>query len=84
MYAVFVAHGPFSVVAKAMHHSRRSTLLSRWLSNPNKGWHSTTDDTYVMEGFQNVEIYNLMMELLGIQALAAKTNGTAGFWDKYL
>jgi hypothetical protein len=84
MYAVFVAHGPFSAVAKAIHHSRRSTLRSRWFSNPNKGWHSTTDDTYVMEGFQNVEIYNLVMKLLGIQAQAAKTNGTAGFWDKYL
>jgi hypothetical protein len=84
MYAIFVAHGPFSAVAKAMHHNRRSTFSSRWFSNPNKGWHSTADDTYVMEGFQNVEIYNLVMKLLGIQAQAAKTNGTAGFWDKYL
>jgi len=84
MYAIFVAHGPFSAVAKAMHHSQSTSLRPRWLSNPNKGWHLTSDDPYVMDGFQNVEVYNLVMKLLGIQAQAAKTNGTTGFWDKYL
>ena len=84
MHAIFVAHGPFSAVAKATHHSRSVSLRPRWFSNPNKGWHSTSDDTYVMNGFQNVEIYNLVMELLGIQEQAAKTNGTTGFWDLYL
>ena len=37
-----------------------------------------------MNGFQNVEIYDLIMKLLGIEAQAAKTNGTTCFWDKYL
>ena len=37
-----------------------------------------------MNGFQNVEIYNLIMKLLGIEEQATKTNGTTGFWDKYL
>jgi hypothetical protein len=83
MYAIFVAHGPFSVVAKATHHSQ-SASLRRWFSNPDKGWHSASNETYVMEGFQNVEIYNLVMKLLGIQAQAAKTNGTNEFWDNYL
>ncbi|KAI0270021.1 Phosphodiest-domain-containing protein [Gloeopeniophorella convolvens] len=84
MYAMFVAHGPFSAVAKAVQQAQRPPLRPRWLSNPNIGWHSTSDDTYVMDGFQNVEIYNLVMKLLGVQAHAAQTNGTVGFWDKYL
>ena len=60
-----------------------SHRLRRFL-NDDEGWHSTSDATYVMNGFQNVEIYNLVMKLLGIEAQAAKTNGTTGFWDKYL
>jgi hypothetical protein len=39
----------------------------------------------LMPGFQNVEIYDLVMRLLGIDAAhSAKTNGTAGFWDAYV
>ncbi|KAH9047678.1 Phosphodiest-domain-containing protein [Lactarius hengduanensis] len=82
MSAVFVAHGPFSSTAKIAHDKQSSSYRLRGRSNPNKGWHSTSDDTYVMDGFQNVEIYNLVMKLLGIpQAEAAQTNGTTGFWD---
>jgi hypothetical protein len=77
MQAMFVAHGPFANVVKALH--RQS-----WMSNKNKGWHSTSDDAYVMDWFQNVEVYNLVMRLLGVpKDLWAKTNGTAGFWDTY-
>ena len=82
MHAMFVAHGPFSSVAKAVHQTRSRSLLSRALSRPDKGWHSTSDDTYVMNTFQNVEIYNLVMKLLGVEQVAS-TNGTQGFWDKY-
>jgi len=40
---------------------------------------------YLMPGFQNVEIYNLVVRLLGIDsARVAKTNGTANFWDTYV
>lgn len=80
MHAMFVAHGPFTAVAKALHQSRS---LSPRLSRPNKGWHSTSDDTYVMNTFKNVEIYNLVMKLLDIESFRAPTNGTNGFWDKY-
>lgn len=80
MYAMFVAHGPFSAVTKVLH---RTTSSWHALSRPNMGWHSTSNNTYVMDGFQNVEIYNLVMKLLGISEGAAKTNGTAGFWDRY-
>jgi hypothetical protein len=83
MYAMFVAHGPFSAVSKAIHQSRSRSIISRSLSRPNKGWHSISDDTYVMNGFQNVEIYNLVMKLLGIEDKAAPTNGTDSFWDLY-
>lgn len=38
-----------------------------------------------METFQNVEVYNLVMKLLGVpDNLIASTNGTQGFWDQYL
>ncbi|KAI3616046.1 type i phosphodiesterase nucleotide pyrophosphatase [Moniliophthora roreri] len=88
MHAMFVAHGPFSAVVKTLHQSRSTRGLStripsNFLSWKNKGWHSTSDDTYVMDRFRNVEIYGLIMKLLGIEEHAAKTNGTAGFWDKY-
>lgn len=83
MNAIFVAHGPFSSTAKVAHHKQSSSYRIPGLS-ANKGWHSTSDDTYVMNGFENVEIYNLVMKLLGIpQAEAAHTNGTTGFWDKF-
>lgn len=78
MHAMFVAHGPFSTAAKANH---QASLLP----NKNKGWHSTDDDVYVMDGFQNVEIYNLVLKLLGVNdAFFARNNGTIGFWDQYL
>jgi hypothetical protein len=80
MQAIFVAHGPFSTGSKAVHQSRSAQLPSRG----NTGWHSAVNDTYVMEGFLNVEIYNLVTRLLGIEGWAAANNGTPGFWDKYL
>lgn len=67
MRAIFVAHGPFSQGAKAAVAARGE--------GDGKG-------EYVMPGFQNVEIYNLVMRLLGLDATnTAITNGTAGFWD---
>ncbi|KAJ7274265.1 alkaline-phosphatase-like protein [Mycena rebaudengoi] len=93
MHAMFVAHGPFSAVVKALHQGRSdsstrarrilsSPLVRRVLSRPSKGWHSTSDDTYVMNAFPNVQIYSLVMRLLGVTA-TAPTNGTSEFWDDY-
>ena len=77
MQAIFIAHGPFSNVVKALHNQS-------CMPNKDKGWHSTSDDVYVMEPFQNVEVYNLVMRLLGVPKNRwTKTNGTAGFWDTY-
>lgn len=79
MHAMFVAHGPFTAVVKTLHQGRS---LSARVSK-DEGWHSTSDDAYVMKRFANVEIYNLVIRLLGIEHVAAKTNGTVGFWDQY-
>jgi hypothetical protein len=77
MYAMFVSHGPFTSVAKTTHNTSV-------LPNKNLGWHSTSDDVYVMDGFQNVEIYNLVLKLLGVDnAFFAQNNGTRGFWDLF-
>ncbi|KIM54455.1 hypothetical protein SCLCIDRAFT_31067 [Scleroderma citrinum Foug A] len=90
MRAVFVAHGPFSSGAKAI--ATRGVSLQAGSShiapvnaraNAN-AWHSITDEAHIMQGFPNVEIYNLVMRLLGISRLSAQTNGTIGFWDNYL
>jgi len=37
-----------------------------------------------IEQFDNVEIYNLIVKLLGLTKFAAPNNGTSGFWDRYL
>jgi len=82
MHAMFVAHGPFSAVVKVLHQGRSSSIARRLLSRPNQGWHSTSDDTYVMNAFENVQIYSLVMRLLGVDKVAP-TNGSTVFWDKY-
>lgn len=79
MHAIFVAHGPFSTTAKAQHQH-----LSPHVQPKRRGWHLVSDDTYILDSFQNVEIYNLVMKLLGISSTAAPNNGTTGFWDQYL
>ncbi|KIK69751.1 hypothetical protein GYMLUDRAFT_34140 [Collybiopsis luxurians FD-317 M1] len=80
MHAMFVAHGPFSSVVKDLHQSSK---LNAWLPWKNKGWHSTSDDTYVVNSFPNVEVYGLIAKLLGMESFASNNNGTKGFWDKY-
>jgi len=77
MQATFVAHGPFSIDVKAQHKGQQK-------GSSDEDWHSTSGDTYIMERFENVEVYNLVMRLLGIESYAAPTNGTVDFWDKYL
>lgn len=81
MQAMFVAHGPFSIEVKAQHQRRSQS--SHLAIRAKAGWHSTSEDTYIMKTFPNVEIYNLVIKLLGITDYAASNNGTAGFWDQY-
>ena len=87
MHAMFVAHGPFSHEAKAQvqAHTRRSMGMGRRPAGKCEGWHSTSDGAYILDTFQNVELYNLVMKLLGTPSqYTAPNNGTAGFWDRYL
>ena len=84
MYATFVAHGPFSTNVKDVHSKRSSGILRRAFGwGYHSGWHSVDDDVYVMNGFENVQIYGLVTKLLGIEDYAAPNNGTKGFWDRY-
>ena len=88
MYAMFVSDGPFSGKAKQEQklRARSAANLFSWLTRRFRdydGWH-TTGETYVMRGFQNVELYGLVIKLLDIETYAANTNGTSGFWDRYL
>ena len=50
-----------------------------------KRFHEETDrpEEYVLPPFQNVELYNLVVRLLGIDKWASETNGTEGFWDRW-
>ncbi|TFL02619.1 alkaline-phosphatase-like protein [Pterulicium gracile] len=88
MQAMFVAHGPFAAVTKALHSQKIASASSSStgeLAVKNKGWHSVADDVFVMDPFANVEIYNLVVKLLGVpEGKVAGTNGTEGFWDTYL
>jgi hypothetical protein len=85
MRAMFVAHGPFSTNVKDV-HSKRSTpsLLSREpkMKAP-EGWYSTDGTAFVMDGFENVQVYGLVMKLLGLEDWSASNNATKGYWDKY-
>lgn len=74
MRAMFVAHGPFSHGAKLYHSPDIQP----------SAWHSVANGTYIIPGFANVELYNLIMRLLDIEVWAVPTNGTASFWDKYV
>lgn len=91
MYATFVAHGPFSTNVKDVHQKRAASasLASRMFSrlsrraSSGEGWHSVDGSTYIMDGFENVQVYGLVMKLLGLEDWSANNNGTKGFWDKY-
>jgi len=82
MQAIFVAHGPFSTTTKAHLQTRFNSVHT--LPRSLDGWHSISDNAFVMSPFPNVEIYNLVIKLLGISSYAASNNGTVGFWDQYL
>lgn len=69
MHAIFVHHGPAS---------------SRIKSNINRRDQVARSEVTIIDGFENVELYNLVMDkLLGARQLAPN-NGTSGFWDRYL
>jgi len=92
-FAMFVADGPFVTLLKRRKRERSSLLLralptrmrravaDRWLRDDHN---ERRGEAQIIEGFDNVEIYGLITKLLGIEKFASPTNGTAGFWDRYL
>ncbi|THG95374.1 hypothetical protein EW145_g7971 [Phellinidium pouzarii] len=84
MRAMFVAHGPFATNVKDVNSKRSAapTLFSRAAKRDSSGWHSIEGSTYVMDGFENVQVYGLVMKLLGLEDWSASNNATKGFWDK--
>ena len=65
----------------------RAVFISQgpFAENVRKRLQEGTDQTheYVFPPFQNVELYNLIVRLLGIDRWASETNGTKGFWDQW-
>ncbi|GAA5867801.1 hypothetical protein JCM3774_005857 [Rhodotorula dairenensis] len=85
MHAIFVAHGPFAdaVKSRAADAATGANLDSRQLAGAAI---AADPHTHVIPGFDNVEVYDLVAGLLlRIPAeRRAHTNGTSGFWDRYL
>lgn len=40
--------------------------------------------TWVIDGFPNIEVKGLIARLFNVSLSAGSHNGTDGFWDKYL
>lgn len=38
----------------------------------------------LMKGFSNLEVFSLVMRLMGLEGIEPAHNGTKGFWDEYL
>lgn len=91
MHAIFIAHGPFASRIKS--NSRSSSSSSSSLSEEQeeeqeedgvRGMKEENGIT-IIPGFDNLEVYNLVMTLLGVdEEKRARNNGTVGFWDRYL
>ena len=68
-------------------HSMRAVFISRgpFAESVRERYQEERDraDEYVFPPFQNVELYNLVVRLLGIDRWASETNGTEGFWDQW-
>ncbi|KAH7884302.1 Phosphodiest-domain-containing protein [Phlebopus sp. FC_14] len=80
MRAVFMTQGPFADGVKR--HLRRTGggALDRRSETMGR-YRDTEDECNVLPSFANVELYNLVVRLLGVEHYAAETNGTRGFWD---
>ncbi|KAF9503081.1 hypothetical protein BS47DRAFT_1310273 [Hydnum rufescens UP504] len=97
MHAAFVADGPFTTLLKRRRRERSSFLLRslpvwmrrriapRWIRDADVDTLRRRGEPQIIEGFENVEVYGLIVKLLGIEPrFAAATNGTVGFWERYL
>lgn len=83
MHAIFIAHVPSTSETNGVYASH-SRVMRAATSCSNSVMNSISTDVHVLDGFQNVEVYNLVVTLLGIGDKAAPNNGTDGFWDRYV
>lgn len=75
MRAMFIADGPFSEATKCKQNTT---------NGPSPQKHaSSSPGELIMEGFDNIQLYNLVCKLLGLKN-AAPNNGTKGFWDDWV
>ncbi|QRV89320.1 pyrophosphatase/phosphodiesterase [Ceratobasidium sp. AG-Ba] len=90
MRAIFIASGPFGSRVRAKVFSERSPipdLFDRTCPivhiKPLVHLHDENDESspVMIRRFENVQVYGLVMQLLGIQRYSSQTNGTAGYWD---
>lgn len=83
MHAIFVAHGPFATNTKDVHAYQSG---GKWHSTPQSPDFDDDKEAYILDTFNNVELFSLVMQLVGVpgQMWKGKTNGTAGFWEEYL
>ncbi|QRV80871.1 pyrophosphatase/phosphodiesterase [Ceratobasidium sp. AG-Ba] len=93
MRAMFIASGPFTDRVRAKVFSDTSPIPGRF-SRSTPAIHSKPpiyvpprgggkNGPVLIEHFENVQVYSLVMRLLGIQQYSAQTNGTAGYWDTW-
>jgi hypothetical protein len=81
MRAIFIAHGPFADAIKSQQKKKRNLQAQE----RGDGVEPEEDLSTVIDPFDNIEIYNLVAKLLGIEKTKrAPNNGTNEFWERYL
>jgi len=84
MLASFIADGPFAQHLKRRQNEVEGGLLKRILPSVfGATAESSAAKPLVIDGFNNVELYGLVVKMLGIEKYAAPNDGTRGFWDRY-
>jgi hypothetical protein len=85
MRGIFVAHGPFAQHLRSLPSSSLARRSSNAYALSGRAPIEEDPATMVIPGFANLEVYDLVARLLGIEEEGrAKTNGTRGFWERYL
>ncbi|ORX35480.1 alkaline-phosphatase-like protein [Kockovaella imperatae] len=71
MQAMFFAQGPFV-----------DDMKVRAMQSGSEGW--VSKDPHVIDSFNNLEIFTLVLGLVGLSDKIPAHNGTIGFWKQYL
>ncbi|SCZ89552.1 BZ3500_MvSof-1268-A1-R1_Chr1-1g01253 [Microbotryum saponariae] len=85
MQAIFIAHGPFASRLKSQTLEQNPNLIKRTVLSERAEGVLEKEEMTLIPAFENVEVYDLLCELLDIKEdNRARTNGSTGFWKKYL